>query len=124
MLAGALAGLGVAFGLGACGDGTEPPVIPPECEDPPTFAVDVAPIIERTCLRCHSEELAGIFRNNAPVGMDYDRLELFPDEAAKSAFVDAITSGRQPPPGADPPSPTTEEERITASAWKTCGYLP
>ncbi len=117
-----LATAGTVGGV-ACG-GSEPVIEPPpECDVPPTYAQDVAPIVERACIRCHSEMITGPARNGAPEGLDYDRFALFPDRAAMAAFVDAITSGRQPPPTLSPPLPTTADERALVSAWRTCGYL-
>lgn len=111
--------------VAACGG--EAPVIgePPECQStPPTWARDIGPIAERLCVGCHSEMLVGAQRDGAPAGMDYDRFELFADRAALSAFVDAITSGRQPPPGMNPPLASTSEERGLVSLWRTCGFKP
>lgn len=107
----------------ACGESAPIIETPPECEVPPTYTRDIAPIVERACVRCHSEAAVGAARNGAPEGMDYDRYASFPDRPAMAAFVDAITSGRQPPPNLVPPVATTADERGLVSAWRTCGYL-
>jgi hypothetical protein len=54
-----LTGGAIAIGLGACGGGSPPaPVcpndVPDTCPSPaPSFAVDVAPIIQNRCAACH-----------------------------------------------------------------------
>lgn len=105
--------------VAACG-GEDPSTIPPQCMTPPTFARDIAPIVERVCIRCHDEAKVNQAREGAPVGMNFNRYELITD---KAAFADAITSGRQPPRDAmPPPESVTMEERGTVGTWRTCGY--
>lgn len=105
--------------MSACA-GTE---VPDECADPPGFAEDVRPVIvQPKCSQCHSESLMGGLRNGAPEGLNFDRLDQFADR--KNEFVEAITSGREPPPTLDPPIEMTALERDLADRWRFCGFLP
>lgn len=115
----------LAFALAwasACGSDPVDPV-PPECKPPPGYAVDIEPLVARACRGCHSAELSGPARRGAPVGLDYDTAADLATPERRSAFIDAITSGRQPPPTLDPPIEVTADERAQVSAWRLCGYV-
>ena len=101
----------------ACGKG------PPAdfCSDAPTFTNQIRPtIVEEKCIQCHSAALEGTARNGAPVDLDFDTYES--TEPYLAQFADAISSGREPPMGLDPPLITTAEERDLVSRWRTCGF--
>lgn len=108
--------------LGGCGsDPVEP--VPPECKPPPGYAADIEPLVARACRGCHSSELSGPARRGAPVGLDYDSAADLATPERRAAFIDAITSGRQPPPTLEPPIEVTADERAQVSAWRLCGYV-
>jgi hypothetical protein len=97
---------------------------------PPSFAVDIAPIVQAKCLPCHSMNKVGPQRRGAPVGLDYDTWpEVMADEGG---FADAVTSGTQPPmgviPGTQPPVTSsisvTTAERESVGQWRSCGFRP
>ena len=81
----------------------------------PTFAAleqGLLPI----CRGCHSAQVVGAARNNAPEGLNFDTYELF------SAFSDGavllVQNRLMPPPnGAGP----TESQKNQLFAWAACG---
>lgn len=118
-LVGALA---LLVALSACG--TEP-LPPDECAEAPGFAKNVLPgVVTRTCLSCHSVNNVGADRHLAPEDLNYDSFASFTSTAVRSAFADAITSGRMPPTTLSPPVTTTAEERTLVDRWRYCGYKP
>lgn len=59
-----------------------------ECSLPArvTYRDDIAPMVERNCLRCHSKKNEGADRNAAPVGVNFDSYrDIYPwaDKAAE-----------------------------------------
>lgn len=107
----------VALLLWAC-SGQEGPDF---CADSPTFTNDIRPtIIEAKCIQCHSETLMGVARNGAPDGMNFDTYAS--TEPNIQDFANAISSGREPPMGLNPPLVTSAAERDTVSRWRMCGF--
>ena len=94
---------------------------PPQCAVPPTFASSIKPITDRVCVRCHDSDKVNAARQGAPPALNFNTYELITD---KSAFADAITSGRQPPVGITPPIEITADDRMLVSVWRECGYPP
>lgn len=90
------------------------------CRDAPTYANDVRPLTEASCLGCHSEQLSGIARRGAPETLNYDSFELI--EPHRQAFANAFTSGIMPPP--DSGLTVNSLERDIVSSWRRCGFLP
>ena len=91
------------------------------CSDAPTFTNDIRPtIIEEKCIQCHTASLEGSARNGAPAGLDFDTFDS--TEPHLSSFADAISSGREPPMGLEPPLVTTAAERDLVSKWRMCGF--
>lgn len=119
-LSSTLAGLALGLVVGCGGDPVDP--VRPECQPPPGYAAAIEPLVARACRGCHSSELTGPARQGAPVGLDYDTAADLATAERRSDFVDAITSGRQPPPTLDPPIEVTADERAQVSAWRLCGY--
>lgn len=108
--------------VSACG--TEP-LPPDECADAPSFAKNILPgVVTRTCLSCHSASKVGADRHLAPEDLNYDSFASLTSTAVRSAFADAITSGRMPPPTLTPPVTTTAEEKTLVDRWRYCGYQP
>lgn len=108
--------------LSACG--TEP-LPPDECAEAPSFAKNLLPgVVTRTCLSCHSEDKVGADRHLAPADLNYDRFASLTSTAIRSAFADAITSGRMPPTTLSPPVFTTADEKTLVDRWRFCGYKP
>lgn len=106
----------VALLLGGCGSGGGPDI----CADAPTFTNDIRPIAQQKCVQCHSQTLVGDARNGAPAGLDFDTYET--TQPNIQAFADAISSGREPPMGLDPPVATSAAERDTVSRWRLCSF--
>jgi hypothetical protein len=101
----------------ACGK--DPP--PDFCSDSPTFTNDIRPtIVEEKCIGCHSELLTGSARNGAPDDYNFDTYDS--TQPVLTEFADAISSGREPPMGLDPPLATTAAERDQVSKWRMCGF--
>ena len=92
--------------LAACG-ATEP------C---PSYEADVAPVIARSCLACHSIEVRGANRQSAPRDANYDTRE---DVSAQSAKIVQRL--------ADMPPRTSSQPRLSPSEmkvierWQSCG---
>jgi hypothetical protein len=108
-----------ALALAALGCGTDPNV--DFCSDAPTFTNQIRPtIVEEKCIQCHSEGLVGAARNGAPPDFNFDTYES--TEPVLREFADAISSGREPPMGLDPPLATTPAERDLVSKWRMCGF--
>jgi hypothetical protein len=107
----ALRALSLALSLVACTPlpANCPNDLPMSCPSPtPSYANDVAPIISRRCLQCHS---AG--------GQEAVRpLDSYAGVTAQSDLLDMVYSCRMPPPGE--PAPTTAE-RTTLLGWLVCG---
>ncbi len=101
--------------LAACGS-TE---MPDPCRNAPTWGDDIQPIVERTCLTCHSSMLQGIAREGAPEGLDFD--EYPTGTSTLAALADALTSGRMPPPD-DIRFETTADERLLTNDWRRCDF--
>ncbi|MCC7386766.1 MAG: hypothetical protein IT384_33330 [Deltaproteobacteria bacterium] len=112
--------LGVLALLVSCGK-EEAPL--PGCETPPSFSAELRPgVVANKCLPCHSETKVGADRRGAPADLNFDRLELF--AARQADFVDAITSGREPPSQLAPELAVLVEERDLVDRWRICGYSP
>ena len=110
----------LSLALVACG-ASEPP--PNKCEIPPSYEKDLRPeLVEAKCIQCHSENLSGLARGGAPEELNFDRYDLL--ESVRREFVDAITSGREPPRSAGVELEVNEEERALVVLWQSCGYLP
>ncbi len=93
------------------------------CTDAPTFSRDIRPtIVEEKCIQCHSSSLVGSARAGAPADLNFDTFES--TQASLEVFADAISSGREPPMGLNPPILTTAEERDRVSKWRMCGFKP
>ncbi len=67
-----------------------------------------------TCVTCHSSQLTGTDRFNAPVGIDYDTY----DDAVANAEhgVGEVFEGKMPPVGTVP-----EADKEAFYAWGLCG---
>jgi uncharacterized membrane protein len=76
---------------------------------PPSYAKDIAPIVEQTCATCHF-----------PGGPEADRQLVTYDElhADRSAALNQIHACNMPPPTS---SPLTAKERLLLQSWFVCG---
>ncbi len=77
--------------------------------------------MDQYCLGCHSGTLAGAARHEAPVGMDFDTLELVRAHAARidvRAGIGPESSNRSMPSQNPRPS---DQERRDLSEWLACG---
>jgi len=85
-----------------------------------TYADHIAAFMEDYCVSCHSSQLAGEARNEAPLGHDFDSeagilvVAEHVDEYA-AAGPDAVNTV-MPPSGAAP----TEQERRMLGEWLAC----
>jgi uncharacterized membrane protein len=109
--------VGLALGLGACGGGTPPPSscpndVPATCPTPaPTFAADVAPILQQRCGACH---VAGGVESTRP-------FQAYADvQRQKTDILFALNACFMPP--ADQPQLTTDE-RHAILGWLVCGAM-
>lgn len=103
-LVGAVLGFGL---LAGCDPGDCP-------EDSSVAWVDVEPLFTEHCTSCHSTELEGADRRDAPVGYDYDTAA-----AARShpnwTWAE-ITLGHMPPSGA-----LADSDQELLREWLACG---
>lgn len=77
--------------------------------------------MEEYCLSCHSGDLVGAARHDAPVGMDFDTVELVRAHAARIDVRSGIgpdAANRTMPNGGLQP---TEQERRDLAEWLACG---
>lgn len=89
--------------------GTCPNDVPRECPaSPPTFAKDVAPVIESSCAICHR-----------PGGENPNRLLTTYDQiyAQRGAVLSQVASCRMPPPDA---GVLSDDGRKVLLAWLVC----
>jgi uncharacterized membrane protein len=81
----------------------------------PTFA-QLEQGLLLVCRGCHSAQVVGAARRNAPEGIDFDTYEIF------SAFADnavlLVQNRLMPPPAGEGP---TESQRNQLYAWAACG---
>jgi uncharacterized membrane protein len=81
----------------------------------PTFA-ELQQGLLPICLGCHSAQVIGAARRNAPEGLNFDTYELF--SAVSDSAVFLVRGHLMPPPnGAGP----TESQRNQLYAWAACG---
>jgi uncharacterized membrane protein len=69
------------------------------------------------CTDCHSSELSGGDRNNAPIGYDWDEYESAQEHAEHIAHV--VASGDMPPEGSGITLTASEEDELYL--WALCG---
>jgi hypothetical protein len=81
----------------------------------PTFA-ELQRGILPICLGCHSSQVIGPARHNAPEGLNFDTYEVF--SAVADTAVPLVRERRMPPPNGDGP---TESQRNQLYAWAACG---
>lgn len=110
--------------LAACSSGNEQdkpdasPAPTASCPAPdrvPTFA-DLERGILPICRECHSANVTGDARHNAPVGIDFDTYEQFSSVAETAAYL--VLWGIMPAPDGEGP---TEEQRQQLYDWAACG---
>jgi uncharacterized membrane protein len=81
----------------------------------PTFA-ELQQGLLPICLGCHSAQLVGDARHNAPAGLNFETYELFSAVSDNAVFL--VRALLMPPPaGAGP----TESQRNQLYAWAACG---
>ncbi len=100
----------------SCGGGEGPD----PCEQGPTFADDIAPVIEDHCMMCHDQGLQGPARRGAPMGVNFNSYETLEPYIAQ--FADNITSGRMPPMNVAGTVPVAAPHRNVVDAWRRCGF--
>ncbi len=79
-----------------------------------------AMVFETNCLACHSSELTGADRNNAPAGADYDTYS----DASKNgggAVSRGVTAMDMPPASSAAPA-LTDEQKQALKNWKALGF--
>ena len=96
---------------GSGGSASCPNDLPEKCPSPePSYAADIAPLVEARCLPCHS---AGGPASGEPLGT----YALVHDK--RSAVLNQVYACKMPPPGDAEPLDSTE--RATLLAWLICG---
>lgn len=101
-----------------CGEKEDPYQTPDNQDiiDLVTYEMDIAPLLEEHCLRCHSITRQGADRNGAPVNLNYDR---FQDAVMWSGLMNQrVQSGTMPPDGA-----LSDDERALFQEWIDDGLL-
>ncbi len=94
--------------------GPTPEDVPSSCPTPaPTYSQDVLPILERTCLPCHSPQWPDEF--NPPDLAGYDRVY------EMRGTVQYSIAGCWMPDEAAGGVPLTEPERQAIMGWIVCG---
>jgi hypothetical protein len=113
-----------AVGLGACGGEPVtgrsqkvhgcPEIVAPSCVDVPSFARDVKPILERSCVPCHWGD---------PGPNALWALTDYGDVAAWNDLIKhSLLKCSQPP--ASSPFPFNEQDRGTIVKWTLCNHPP
>ena len=81
----------------------------------PTFA-ELEQGLLTVCRGCHSAQVVGAARHNAPEGIDFDTYEIFSAVSDNAVFL--VRGLLMPPPnGAGP----TESQKNQLYAWAACG---
>jgi uncharacterized membrane protein len=111
--------------LAACSDGTdesqgEEPFPPFNGDCSTVKAVPTFAELERgllvSCRGCHSAQVTGAARRNAPPGVDFDTYEIFSALADNAVLL--VENRLMPPPAGEGP---TESQRNQLFAWAACG---
>jgi uncharacterized membrane protein len=84
-------------------------------ESVPTFG-DLQRGILPTCLRCHSAQVTGARRNDAPEGVNFDTYEELATAAEIASYM--VESRLMPSPDGEGP---TEAQRRELYEWTACG---
>ena len=88
---------------------------PGDCPEGSTVLwADVEPLFSDNCTACHSSELSGDEREEAPAGYDYDSVEAA--RAHPNWTWAEIKLGHMPPSGALP-----EQDQQLIREWLACG---
>jgi uncharacterized membrane protein len=110
--------------IAACNSTPKPPNT--ACTPPPSYATSIAPIVARDCLPCHSQDnMTATSRRGAPPGVDFDTYAMV--MARQGAFVDAVSSGVEPPArliATASVAALTMDERNLVETWAGCGAAP
>ena len=82
-----------------------------------TYTRDIEPILADHCLGCHDATRAGVDRNSAPAGVDFDTY------TAANVWSDRIvaraSAGTMPPGG----GPMALDDRCRLVAWQEGGFV-
>ncbi len=102
----------LAFGCGGQGD----------CDEaaPPTYEQDIAPLLARSCLSCHSAAVRGANRQGAPRENDYDTSAQATAHASAIAMRVSSVSSVMPPRTSSAP-PLSRDEQLLVQRWQRCG---
>lgn len=85
-------------------------------DGPITYTEHIKPILDRSCVGCHSSELQGKDRKGATLGVDFDTYQASKDSA--SAASARIQSGSMPPAG-----PLAGAEKTLFEDWIDDGLV-
>lgn len=104
--------LGVALGLGACGEKRDPFQSGlGDVEGAVTYEEHVRALLERHCTRCHASDRAGGERQGAPADVNLDTYEDAVEHVDRANV--RIQSDTMPPGGGE----LTDDERALFQAW-------
>ncbi|MCC6809118.1 MAG: cytochrome c [Deltaproteobacteria bacterium] len=107
----------LALLLVGCGDPGE------ACTEAPTYSENVAPIVARSCLSCHSVDVRGANRQGAPLEANYDTYEM--TSAAAEKIVTRVAESKQQMPPRTSSAPKLSQDEVTLVArWRSCGMPP
>ena len=81
----------------------------------PTFA-ELEQGLLVICRSCHSAQVTGAARRNAPPGVDFDTFEIFSALADNAVLL--VQNRLMPPPAGEGP---TESQKNQLFAWAACG---
>lgn len=118
-LTGFLGALAIALSCAVgCGTGEEGPldVCPPNSQEQQDYG---SFILFTTCTGCHSQNLEGADRRGAPLGSDFDNVDLIRAQADE-IYARSI-DGTMPPPNTDPPMPGLNDNQLESlRAYLAC----
>jgi uncharacterized membrane protein len=102
----------ILLGTAACGGGDDDGTGPDCSGEVPTYG-ELA--MFDICTMCHSSELVGDERMEAPEDINFDTYEAA--VASQLNAIGVVSSGAMPPPGIERPS---EEEKRDFLTWAAC----
>jgi len=89
-----------------------PPALPNSCPQAPSYSIDIAPLVKRSCLPCH-----------APGGVAADRDLTTYRNLVRLQTTDMVQVNGciMPPPDAGADAGLTLDERVELLQWFVCG---
>lgn len=105
------------FLIAACGSSTGHQLPEVDCESGDIESFGQVEAFQSVCVNCHSSELSGAARSEAPVGYDFNIYAPAQDEAEEIAAE--VFEGKMPPDGSG--YTLTEAQKTSLYRWALCG---